>query len=63
MSEFKAGDSVEYSVTKTTGEFLKYVESPSGHCLVDFGLCDLALLQVGNIEHVGHCIHCKKGGA
>lgn len=63
MSEFKKGEWVEYSVTKTTGEVVKYVDSPSGHCLVDFGLCDLALLMVSNIKHVEPIKNCEKGGA
>lgn len=63
MSEFKKGEWIEYSVTKTTGEFVKYLHSPSGHCLVDFDLCDLALLMVSNIKHVVPIKNCEKGGA
>ncbi|HAV4522646.1 hypothetical protein [Acinetobacter baumannii] len=62
MSEFNTGDQVEYSVTKTTGEFIKYFESHSDYCLVDFGLCDLALLLVRNINHVDHHNNREKGG-
>lgn len=52
LIEFDKGVLVEYSVTKTTGEFMGYVESPAEHCLVDFGLCDLALLDVQKVRKV-----------
>lgn len=50
MNEFRSGDQVENTETRTIGEFVKNVDLPSGHCLVDFGLSDLALLLVSNIK-------------
>ena len=51
LDVYKKGDSVVYSVTGTKGEFIQYVESPSGHCLVDFGLCDAGLIPLEHLRH------------
>ena len=51
LDVYKKGDSVVHSVIGTKGEFIQYVESPSGHCLVDFGLCDAGLIPLEHLQH------------
>ena len=51
LDVYKKGDSVIYEVMRMKGEFIQYVESPSGHCLVDFGLCDAGLIPLEHLQH------------
>lgn len=50
---FENGDWVINTKTKAVGDFVKYINLEKGHkhCLVDIGLCDLALFCVKNLKH------------
>ena len=56
LDVYKKGDSVVYEATGTKGEFIQYAESPSGHCLVDFGLCDAGLIPLEHLRHSTDCL-------
>ncbi len=45
------GDRVIHEITGSIGDFIKYLESPSEHCLVDFDLCDVGTVLLKNIRH------------
>ena len=48
---YEKGDRVIYEITGSIGDFIKYLESPSEHCLVDFDLCDVGTVLLKNIRH------------
>ena len=48
---FEKDDLVVYEVTGCVGDFIDYVESPAGHCRIDFGLCDVGLILLKHIKH------------
>ncbi|MDC4837386.1 hypothetical protein OHV81_03130 [Acinetobacter baumannii] len=49
---YEKGDWVIHEATSCIGDFIKYLDSPSEHCLIDFALSDAVSVPLEKIRHV-----------